>query len=38
MKAILILMVCASFITAIFTAARDSEWGYKDDGANKIRE
>lgn len=38
MKAFLILMVCISFLTAILTAGRESEWGYKDDGETKIRE
>lgn len=36
MKAFLILMVCISFLTAMLTAARESEWGYKDNGDEKI--
>lgn len=36
MKAFLILMVCISFLTAILTGARESEYGYKDNGEGKI--
>ncbi len=36
MKAFLILMVCVSFMTAIMTACRESEWGYKDNGEEKL--
>lgn len=38
MKAFLILMVCAAFLTSILTAGRETDWGYKDDGETKIRE
>ena len=36
MKAFLILMVSISFITAILSSSRDSEWGYTDDGDEKL--
>lgn len=37
MDAFLILMVCVAFLTAIFTAGRESEWGYKDDGEKRVK-
>ncbi|CAM4173146.1 Tumour necrosis factor receptor superfamily member 19 [Lacicoccus alkaliphilus] len=37
MDAFLILMVCGAFLTAILTAARESEHGYKDDGETRIK-
>ncbi|WP_256440529.1 hypothetical protein [Jeotgalicoccus sp. WY2] len=36
MKAFLILMVCAAFLTSILTAGRETDWGYKDDGETKL--
>ncbi len=36
MKAFLILMVSMSFITAILSSSRESEYGYKDDGEEKL--
>lgn len=37
MDAFLILMVCIAFLTAILTAARETEHGYKDDGKKEIK-
>lgn len=37
MDAFLILMVCIAFLTAILTADRESEYGYKDDGQKEIK-
>lgn len=37
MDAFLILMVSIAFLTAIMTACRESEWGYKDDGEERLK-